>query len=153
MARMNRKEIAELVGVTAIVASLIFVGIELRQARQIAVADIYQQRTAMLIELHGARLSSEPLAASKSKMTAGAELSDWETNLINTEHYLFFTYWENVHFQHEYGLMPEEQWQASRRSMKGYMRNNPSARDLWESIRFAMRDSYVAAVDEAIAEE
>ena len=86
-------------------------------------------------------------------MTAGAELADWETNLINTEHYLFLTYWENVHFQHEHGLMPEEQWQASRRSMRNYMRSNPGAIDFWDSIKFAMRDSYVAAVDEVIAEE
>lgn len=152
MTRTNWKEIAELVGVTAIVASLVFVGIELRQARQIAIADIYQQRTAMIIELHGARLSSEPLAESRSKMAAGAELAEWERNLVNTEHYLFFTYWENVHFQYEHGLMLQEQWDASRRAMKGYLRSNPDARDFWDSIKFVMRDSFVATVDDAITE-
>jgi hypothetical protein len=35
----NRKDIAELVGITAIVLSLIFVGLELRQARQVAVGE------------------------------------------------------------------------------------------------------------------
>ena len=49
--RFERKYIVELVGSTAIVASLIFVGLEMRQSRQIAVADIYQQKTALLIEV------------------------------------------------------------------------------------------------------
>jgi len=107
----------------------------------------------MILALHGARLSSEPLAASKSKMTAGAELEEWESDLVNTEHYLFFTYWENVHFQHEYGLMPQEQWLASRRSMQNYMKSNPDALQFWNSVKFAMRDSFAAAVDKAIAED
>lgn len=153
MTNTKWKEIAEFVGVSAIVASLIFVGLELRQARQIAVADIYQQRTAMLIDLHGARLSSEPLAEAIGRMTAGASLSEREANLISTEHYLFFTYWENVHFQHEYGLMPEEQWEASQRSMKNYLRTNPGALEFWNSIKFAMRESFAAAVDDAIADD
>ena len=86
-------------------------------------------------------------------MAAGVGLEEWETNLVNTEHYLFFTYWENVHFQHEYGLMPREQWLASRRAMQNYMKNNPDARAFWESVKFAMRDSFTSAVDEAIAED
>lgn len=153
MAGTSWKEIAEIVGVTAIVASLVFVGIELRQARQIAVADIYQQRTAMVIDIHAARIASEPLTESLNKLAAGEELTEWETSLVNTEHYLFFTYWENVHFQYVYGLMPEEQWQASRRSMKNYLRNKPGAAEYWQSIKFVMRDSYVDAVDEVISED
>jgi len=39
MKSMNWKDIAELVGITAIVLSLIFVGLELRQARQVAISE------------------------------------------------------------------------------------------------------------------
>ena len=39
------KDVAELVGIIAIVASLIFVGLELRQSQQIAIAGQYQDRT------------------------------------------------------------------------------------------------------------
>lgn len=147
---MRWKGIAELIGVTAIVASLIFVGLELRQSRQIAIADIYQQRTSMLIDLHAARLSSEPLALAMHKALTDEQLSDWESGLVNTSHYLLLTYWENVHFQYEYGLMPHEQWQASQRAMGNYIRNTPGALNFWNSAKFAMRDSFVAAVDDAI---
>jgi len=36
---------AEMIGIAAIVASLIFVGLELRQSQQIALASQYQERT------------------------------------------------------------------------------------------------------------
>ncbi|NIU94561.1 hypothetical protein GWN15_15620 [candidate division KSB1 bacterium] len=44
------KEIAELIGTAAIVASLIFVGLELRQSHEIAIAAEYQERASSVIE-------------------------------------------------------------------------------------------------------
>ena len=46
MNRSNWKDIAELIGIAAIVASLVFVGLQMRQAHQIAVAETYLQETA-----------------------------------------------------------------------------------------------------------
>ena len=46
MPKASWKDIAELIGIAAIVASLIFVGLQMRQAQQIAIAETYQQETA-----------------------------------------------------------------------------------------------------------
>jgi hypothetical protein len=46
----NLRDIAELIGIAAIVASLIFVGLELQQARKIAIGSQYQERAALAIE-------------------------------------------------------------------------------------------------------
>jgi len=145
------KEIAEFVGIAAIVASLVFVGLELRQSRQIAVADIYQQRSSMLIDLQAARLTSEPLTQSMNKFVENEPINAWERSVINTGHYLFLTYWENVHFQYQSGLMPEEQWQASQRAMANYLRNTPGALEFWNTVKLGMRESFVAVVDAAVA--
>jgi hypothetical protein len=51
------KEFAELAGITAIVASLIFVGLQVRQDHRIAVAHVLSQYDANLIEM--SRLVSE----------------------------------------------------------------------------------------------
>jgi hypothetical protein len=45
------KDTAELVGIAAIVASLIFVGMQMRQDQQIAEAEIYAQSNQLAIEL------------------------------------------------------------------------------------------------------
>ena len=46
----NWKDIVELVGISAIVASLVFVGLELRQSHQIAIAAEYQERATSVID-------------------------------------------------------------------------------------------------------
>lgn len=51
MRSMDGKEVAELVGVVAIVASLVFVGVQLRQAQDIAVAEGYSMLFATRIEV------------------------------------------------------------------------------------------------------
>ena len=146
------RAVAELVGIAAIIAGLVFVGLELRQSRQIAIADIYQQRSAMVIEIHAARLSSEPLAAALNKLSAGDDVTPWEQNLVNTGHYLFLTYWENIHFQHQSGMIADEQWRASQRAMARYLNNTPGAVEFWNATKPVMRDSFAETVDQALAE-
>ena len=52
MNAISRKEIAELIGVAAIVASLIFVGMQMRQAQDIAMAEGYSSVFATRIEVN-----------------------------------------------------------------------------------------------------
>ena len=49
----NWKDIAELVGITAIVASLVFVGMQMRQDQEIAIVETRGDSTAVAIELAG----------------------------------------------------------------------------------------------------
>ena len=55
----NWKDIAELVGISAIVASLVFVGLELRQSHEIAIAAEYQQRATSVIDQYNAQIQSD----------------------------------------------------------------------------------------------
>ncbi len=51
MNRISWKEIAEIIGVAAIVASLVFVGLQIRQSDTIARATLYQMRADSVLEL------------------------------------------------------------------------------------------------------
>ena len=59
MKKMNWKDIAESVGIAAIVASLIFVGMQLRQSQEFAVADQYQDRASATIEYYVSQIQSD----------------------------------------------------------------------------------------------
>ena len=50
MKNTDWKSIAELIGIAAIVASLIFVGLQMRQSQEIAVASQYHDRTVLAVE-------------------------------------------------------------------------------------------------------
>ena len=74
-------EVAELVGMVAIVASLVFVGLELRQSREIARADIEASYASASIEMAG--LISENSEVWTKGIT-GKELDESETEVFQS---------------------------------------------------------------------
>jgi hypothetical protein len=69
----NWKSIVELLGITAIVASLIFVGLEMRQAREIAMSDGALANGANEIERHNSIVDNSEIWRSGN---SGSELSE-----------------------------------------------------------------------------
>jgi hypothetical protein len=59
MNKSNWKDIAELIGIAAIVASLLFVGMELKQNREIAIATAKDSTTEGWRELNFARMNAD----------------------------------------------------------------------------------------------
>jgi len=141
----------QVLGFAGLIASLVFVGLELRQSREIAIADVYQQRAAMLIDVHAITLSSELLYDMYNRMQAGEPLNAGDQILLSTALTPIFTYWENNHFQYEMGLLSEEQWQSSRNALQA-MVARPEVQAWWQTERKEMRKSFTDVVDQAIAE-
>jgi len=141
----------QILGFAGLIASLIFVGLELRQSREIAIADIYQQRAAMLIDVHSITLTSELLYDAYNKAQTGEPLTAGDRVLMATGLTPLFTYWENNHFQYEMGLLSEEQWQASRNAMRAVVKR-PDVQLWWQSERAEMRKTFADVVDEVMAE-
>lgn len=141
----------QLLGFGGLIASLVFVGLELRQSREIAIADVYQQRAAMLIDVHSITLSSELLYDMYNRMQAGESLNAGDQLLLSTALTPIFTYWENNHFQYEMGLLSEEQWLSSRNALKAVVQR-PEVRAWWQSERKEMRKTFTDVVDAVMAE-
>ena len=57
MKKSNWKDFVELIGIAAIFGSLVFVGLELRQSQQIAIAGQYQQRAESFVDQLYSRLA------------------------------------------------------------------------------------------------
>ena len=69
------KDVTELIGIAAIVASLIFVGMEMRQAQEIAIADGYSELSSSTFERSDLISAHSTLIA---KVNRGDQLSDAE---------------------------------------------------------------------------
>jgi len=76
----NWKDVAELAGIAAIVVSLVFVGLQLRQDRVVALAQTYQSSLQSAIELNAAMAEHAEVWA-KARRTS--DLTDAETIVIN----------------------------------------------------------------------
>ena len=126
MKSSNWKAVAEFVGIAAIVASLIFVGLQLKQSQEIAIAAQYQERANTAIEYYLAHMSEPAVSERGRRMIEGGYYDAYPTTIqefisnrspeVIALDYLRFRTTMNIQdnnfFQYESGFMSEESWQA-----------------------------------------
>jgi len=111
--------VTNLLGIIGIIGSLVFVGMELRQSQQIALAAQQQQRAALITEVIGAFSDANPPISFLDFLNQTIDMDD-KNNRATTETYMYRVWmiYENDHLQHKLGLMDEDVWQAKLTSMR-----------------------------------
>ena len=144
--------IVEMIGIAAIAASLIFVGLQMRQTHEIALVTLMQMRSDAARELAAAQIGSEPLLQIDAKVRAGDELTPYESMTRSLQPVLFFNQFENSHFLLEKGYITDEQWESDLEAIKFFVSRQPTYADYWAEYKQIFRDSYVAEIDQALAQ-
>ena len=152
MESFSWKEIAEFSGTLAIVGSLVFVGLEIQQSREIAIADVYQQQAALLIDIQTNEIAADDLSAARIKSRQGEALTDADYRLLFYGILPWLTYYENIHFQYQAGLLSEEHWLSAIDAMRNLVRG-PNFRMYWEYVGATWRESFAREINELIQEE
>ena len=159
---------AELVGLAAIVASLIFVGLELRQSQQIALAAQYQARTESGREYFYKSLESDYRIQDLAKYT---ETWEWPEGLLSADEKQWLNelpssvaaaaaYWaiinlygfDNYYYQYQSGFVSEEGWLALQSRLRALLRDDPFARYLIVVTGQEFRDGFVIHAMSLIAD-
>ena len=134
----------QVVGIFAVVGSLIFVGLEMRQAHKISLSQAYQSRTSAAAEWNSA-LAANPGALSALRKSAGGVSDD----ITNEEYdalyrsmigviYLF----DNAHYQYQQGFVSEGFWATTRASLKNLMMNPVANAVFIERLDAGMRPEF-----------
>ena len=136
------KSIAELIGIAAIVASLLFVGLQMKQSQEIAIAQQYQDRSAAALDWYLARMQSESalelaaqrLDASNAEVRSTMGIKIWSDSSnprmlaqAFLEHRANMTMFDNYHFQYEQGFMHEDAWIAFHTRLRGMLADGLNA--------------------------
>ena len=145
------KDIAELVGTAAIVASLIFVGLEMRQTRVIAMAAAFQARTDSELNMQQMLDNTYGLREIGRKLSVAEPLTPTERINLEKSHQVRFMYLENVHYQVEIGMLSDEIWRAQTMGIKRFLAS-PQFQEWWERNRVTWRPTFAKTTDEYIAE-
>jgi hypothetical protein len=134
----------QVVGIFAVVASLIFVGLQMKQSQDIALAAQYQARAEaaqnmmMSMQESGMALSAIQIPA--------AEMKPAERHTIDNLYRWSWTQYDNMHFQYVAGFLDEESWTGQKaRIERVYSRCDQ--RQILENMRPFLRQSFVAYVD------
>ena len=148
MQKAHWKDIAEVVGIAAIVASLIFVGLEMRQTRSIAVAEAYQTRTDS--EMFMVSFSLQPdrrrlwLKVNNDEALSADDKLHFGGLMV-----IQFAYLENLHFQMESEMISRDLWDGQMNGLSGFF-VLPQVVEWWESSSSSYRPSFSRDINEII---
>jgi hypothetical protein len=134
----------QVVGMFALVASIVFVGLQMRQSHEIALANQYQARAEatqnmyMTLQESGISMTSmgTPMSEqSRAEVAAAINVSFWA-----------WTQYDNHYYQYNAGFLDDESWEGlSRRIQSQY--NMCDKRFVWQATRKFVRPFFVTFVE------
>ena len=125
----NWKSTAEFLGITAVVASLVFVGLQLRQAQDIAIAEMNASGVANTLEEYNAVMENVDvwMRGNADENLTSAEAEIYLRLLSNMNNRFYFT----VQQQERLGVGDEAVLDVA--EFAGFLYENPGARRVWRA--------------------
>ena len=141
----------QVIGMFGVIASLIFVGLEMRQAQRIAISEAYQTRTEIERANIMDSVSLPEFRSAQVKLNANAidDLTPEELVLLQWSMASAVTLWENDHFQYVNGYLSDEHWAKTYANIRCDL-GHPLMAQLVET--WAWRESFLKVIAEAKAE-
>jgi len=152
--KTSKKDVVEIVGIFSVVASLIFVGMQLQLDRKVALADQYFNRAESAKADRRSALESDDYMRYLEELWALGEPppfwnDDWEiaarvkdgsisvrsVEAVIKAHQMSIIGYDNVYFQYQQGLLDAELWTGLRSGLKRIMAEDDLAREVY--LRYA----------------
>ena len=111
---MNIERAVNIIGVLAVIASLVFVGLQLRQAQVIALGAQTQARTDNLTAIFLASLEgNEKVIELSDPKYLRSGVTNAELPIFNQINRIRALSLQNAYQQHQLGLLPEDVWKLA----------------------------------------
>jgi hypothetical protein len=139
----------KILGMFGVVGSLVFVGIQLKQAQDIAVASTYADRAAITVEFNSGVIGTPQWFSANAKIYSGLrdQLTAEEWIALETQTGTLLSIMENNHYQYETGFLTETQWSQVVDELKCAL-SEPAIRNFAQG--FHTRHSFKAVLEELI---
>ncbi len=139
----------QVIGMFGVIASLIFVGLQMQQTQQIALSSTYQARSSATSESLMAAVSSPEFLSASAKIYANKSDELTMQEAVAWEFYLGaeMTLFENNHQQYEMGFLSEEHWQRNVTELKCKF-ELPLNRQMMKNWFY--RESFMNVIDEIV---
>lgn len=150
MESTKQRDWLQVLGQFGVIASLIFVGLQMKQDQEIALSAAYQARTATLVEFLTAAASDDVVRSAMSKDFNGmTELTSDERFAATMMSRAGVALMQNSHYQYVQGYLDEEHWQSIRKLIKRQLQV-PTFREILLSGN--VRPSFRIVVNEIVRE-
>ena len=145
----------QVIGIFALVASLMFVGLQMKQAQEIALSQTFQLRTDSTMEMLLSAGENPLFVSAFSKAMAGNSESLNEVEQVTLQQYaiamLYLT--ENLHYQYVNGFVTEDRWLSGLSRMEEMINGSVPipVRESFERNPFAYSGEYRKEIEDLIA--
>jgi hypothetical protein len=140
----------QVIGLFGVMASLVFVGLQMKQTQDIALAETYGTRTAISSDNDSSVVGTPQYFSAVAKLYSGLrdELTAEEYIALEGANAANLTIMENLHYQYMLGFLPEEHWQKNLAELDCRL-SEPFFRELTKE--WQVRAEFRAVLDEIIA--
>ena len=150
----QRRDLFEAIGLLAIVGSLVFVALEVRQANLATRIAARDSATQGHIDYMALLIDSNVLASASAKAAADQELNHIEVTQYTLFHELRWRHYERVYYLYTNGVFSDQEWVAYRNGIaQSFSDKNANwrlSRTAWERNRAKLSADFVAYVDDLI---
>lgn len=145
-------QIASIIASVAVVLTLIFIALQMRQKLQLTKMHAAQTATVLLSQNYGRVVEHADLANLLFRNSKGEVLEGGEylrlTNFVAVQ----FRYFEMLHAHMRTGIFDEDLWVGVRERLHSVL-DHPRMRDWWDLNRYSYAPSFAALVDTVYTEE
>ena len=141
-------DLFQIIGVIGLIASLIFVGMELRQSQQIALVEQQVERTKAFTELYNTATNNN-----LAYLHPNNDYNEYEVFFYNFQH-MFWNISETDYLKYRLGLMDESIWQSRYSIMKRIKsREESTDRDcgilerVWEAKKRQLDTEFIKLIE------
>ncbi len=142
-------QIAELIASVAVVVSIIYLGLQVRQGARVNSATARHAISQFALEFS---MFKAEHADRLAKVTNEVDLSEGDLTFRWWNHMMVFLHAETYFHHYELGLMPAKHWNGYVRYVEGYL-VTPGVRDFWADVGPAFSLDFSKWVDGLLAKE
>lgn len=151
----------QVVGIFSVMASLVFVGLQMKQDRRIAHAGQYQDRSAVAVEVWNGMSQSDydirlvgnsAIAKPWWTETFGDSMTPQEAGMAIISARRSFAVLDNHHYQYQLGFYDEETWQSFRGHLRDFLSRNPVARAMVRNQPEIFRPTFLDVCEQIVDE-
>ena len=152
MNKIELNDLLQVLGMVGLIASLIFVGLELRQNQQVARVTAYQALAEQIASYNALLLSEPDLNQIRNAALNNENLTEEDAEQYLAFWRMLFRQSELAYLQYENGIINEELLHRTLAPLVTHIQLSDLARRAWDSgiRRFSQRYGYVPAFESYI---
>ena len=154
MTREERRDVFEAIGLVAIVASLIFLALEVRQANLSTRLVARDQATQGVIDQMGDIIDTQVLSIAYQKSGTDDPLTDLEANQLRIYYLRRWWNFERIFYLHRAGVISDQEWNGFNNAITLSLTDSSPfwvrSQAAWKTARTVLSEEFVHYVDTEI---